>query len=118
MLDQYFPIAVLVILAIAVALIAIGLGVLFGPRRPNARKAQPYESGMNPYGPGTRRMSVRYYLIAVLFILFDVEVIFFFPWAVVFRSLGVPGLIEMVVFIVILEVAFVYAWKKGALEWE
>ena len=83
-----------------------------------ARKGQPYESGMNPYGPGIRRMSVRYYLIAVLFILFDVEVIFFFPWAVVFRSLGVPGLVEMIVFIVILEVAFVYAWKKGALEWE
>ena len=118
MLDQYFPIAVLVILAIAVALIAVSLGVLFGPRRPTARKGQPYESGMNPYGPGTRRMSVRYYLIAVLFILFDVEVIFFFPWAVVFRSLGVPGLIEMVIFVVILEVAFVYAWKKGALEWE
>jgi NADH-quinone oxidoreductase subunit A len=118
MLDQYFPIAVLVILAIAVALIAILLGVLFGPHRPTARKSQPYESGMNPYGPGTRRMSVRYYLIAVLFILFDVEVIFFFPWAVVFRSLGVPGLIEMLVFVVILEVAFVYAWKKGALEWE
>ena len=118
MLDQYFPIAVLVILAIAVALIAVGLGVLFGPRRPTARKSQPYESGMNPYGPGTRRMSVRYYLIGVLFILFDVEVIFFFPWAVVFRSLGVPGLIEMAVFVVILEVAFVYAWKKGALEWE
>jgi NADH-quinone oxidoreductase subunit A len=118
MLDQYFPIAVLVILAIAVALIAVSLGVLFGPRRPTARKSQPYESGMNPYGPGTRRMSVRYYLIAVLFILFDVEVIFFFPWAVVFRSLGVPGLIEMIIFVVILEVAFVYAWKKGALEWE
>jgi NADH-quinone oxidoreductase subunit A len=118
MLDQYFPIAVLVILAIAVALIAVSLGVLFGPRRPTARKSQPYESGMNPYGPGSRRMSVRYYLIAVLFILFDVEVIFFFPWAVVFRSLGVPGLIEMIIFVVILEVAFVYAWKKGALEWE
>ena len=118
MLDQYFPIAVLVILAIAIALIAVSLGVLFGPRRPTAHKMQPYESGMNPYGPGTRRMSVRYYLIAVLFILFDVEVIFFFPWAVVFRSLGVPGLIEMIVFVVILEVAFVYAWKKGALELE
>lgn len=118
MLVQYFPIAVLVILAIAIALIAVSLGVLFGPRRPTTRKMQPYESGMNPYGPGTRRMSVRYYLIAVLFILFDVEVIFFFPWAVVFRSLGVPGLIEMIVFVVILEVAFVYAWKKGALEWE
>ena len=118
MLDPYFPIATLVILATALDLVVILLGALMGPRRPTARKAQPYESGMIPYGPGTRRMSVRYYLVAVLFILFDVEVIFFFPWAVVFRSLGIPGLVEMIVFIAILEVAYVYAWKKGALEWE
>jgi NADH-quinone oxidoreductase subunit A len=118
MLDPYFPIATLVILATALALVVVLLGAFLGPRRPTGRKAQPYESGMIPYGPGTRRMSVRYYLVGVLFILFDVEVIFFFPWAVVFRSLGVPGLIEMIVFIVILEVAYVYAWKKGALEWE
>ena len=118
MLDPYFPIATLVILATALALVVVLLGALMGPRRPTARKAQPYESGMIPYGPGTRRMSVRYYLVAVLFILFDVEVIFFFPWAVVFRSLGIPGLVEMFVFIAILEVAYVYAWKKGALEWE
>ena len=118
MLDPYFPIATLVILATALALVVVFLGAFFGPRRPTARKAQPYESGMIPYGPGTRRMSVRYYLVAVLFILFDVEVIFFFPWAVVFRSLGIPGLVEMFVFIAILEVAYVYAWKKGALEWE
>jgi NADH-quinone oxidoreductase subunit A len=118
MLEPYYPIATLVILATALALVVVLLGALFGPRRPTARKMQPYESGMNPYGPGTRRMTVRYYLIAVLFILFDVEVIFFFPWAVVFRSLGVPGLVEMIIFITILEVAYVYAWKKGALEWE
>jgi len=118
MLDPYFPIATLVILATALALVVVLLGAFVGPRRPTARKAQPYESGMIPYGPGTRRMSVRYYLVAVLFILFDVEVIFFFPWAVVFRSLGIPGLVEMIVFSAILEVAYVYAWKKGALEWE
>ena len=78
----------------------------------------PYESGMVPYGPGTRRMNVRYYLIAVLFILFDIEVVFFLPWAVSFRALGVPGLVLILIFVVILEVAHLYAWKKGALEWD
>jgi NADH-quinone oxidoreductase subunit A len=73
---------------------------------------------MTPYGPGTRRISVRYYLVAVLFILFDLEVVFFLPWAVVFRKLGLFALLEMAVFILILLVGYIYAWKKGALEWE
>jgi NADH-quinone oxidoreductase subunit A len=73
---------------------------------------------MTPIGPGTRRMPVHFYLVAVLFILFDIEVIFFFPWAVVFRSLGVFGLVEMLIFLAVLLVGYVYAWKKGALEWE
>ncbi|MGD8404107.1 MAG: NADH-quinone oxidoreductase subunit A [Anaerolineales bacterium] len=118
MLLEYLAIAVLIVLATLVALIAIGLGELFGPKKKTERKSQPYESGMTPYGPGTRRMPVRFYLIAVLFILFDIEVVFFLPWAIVFRQLGLFGLIEMVVFIVILLVGYVYAWKKGALEWE
>ena len=75
-------------------------------------------SGMVPYGPGTRRISVRYYLVAVLFILFDIETVFFLPWAVVSRTVGLFGLVEMLVFIGVLLVGFVYAWKKGALEWE
>jgi len=115
---EYVAIAVMVALATIIALIAIGLGTLFGPRKPSEAKSMPYESGMNPYGEGTRRMPVRFYLIAVLFILFDIEVIFFLPWAIVFRQLGVFGLIEMIIFIVILLVGYVYAWKKGALEWE
>jgi NADH-quinone oxidoreductase subunit A len=118
MLTEYLPIAILIVLSLALAFVVIGLGAGFGPRRPTTRKSQPYESGMNPYGPGTRRISVRYYLIAVLFILFDVEVVFFLPWAVVFRKLGWFALIEMLVFIVILLVGYIYAWKKGALEWE
>lgn len=115
---QYLPIAILVILATGLAALVIILGHLFGPRRPTKTKLMPYESGMNPIGPGTRRMTVRFYLVAVLFILFDIEVIFLLPWAVVFRRLGLFGLIEMFVFIVILLVGYVYAWKKGALEWE
>jgi NADH-quinone oxidoreductase subunit A len=115
---EYIPIAILIILATALAALVIILGHAFGPRRPTGPKSMPYESGMNPIGPGTRRMPVRFYLVAVLFILFDIEVIFFLPWAVVFRRLGLFGLVEMFVFIFILLVGYVYAWKKGALEWE
>ncbi len=118
MLLEYIAIGVMIAVATLIALIAIGLGELFGPKKKSETKSMPYESGMNPYGEGTRRMPVRFYLIAVLFILFDIEVVFFLPWAIVFRQLGIFGLIEMVVFIVILLVGYVYAWKKGALEWE
>ena len=114
---EYVAIALMVALSTIVALIAIGLGTIFGPKKESAAKSMPYESGMNPYGEGTRRMPIRVYLIAVLFILFDIEVVFFLPWAIVFRQLGLFGLIEMVIFIVILLVGYVYAWKKGALEW-
>jgi NADH-quinone oxidoreductase subunit A len=118
MLIDYLPIAILVLLAVLLAAAAIGLGHLFGPRRSTPRKSMPYESGMRPIGPGTRRMPIRFYLIAVLFILFDIEVVFFLPWAVVFRKLGLFGLVEMLIFILILLVGYIYAWKKGALEWE
>ncbi len=115
---EYVAIALMIAVATLVALIAIGLGTLFGPKKNTEAKAMPYESGMTPYGEGTRRMPVRFYLVAVLFILFDIEVVFFLPWAITFRQLGLFGLIEMVIFIVILLVGYVYAWKKGALEWE
>ena len=123
MLFEYLAIALLIALATIVGLIAIGLGELFGPKRKSSVKNEPYESGMAPIGVGTRRMPVRFYLIAVLFILFDIEVVFFLPWAIVFREfidngLGIFALIEMAIFIIILLVGYVYAWKKGALEWE
>ena len=118
MLINYWPIAILFTVSTILAVTVVAFGHLIGPRRPSERKAAPYESGMEPIGPGTRRMPVRFYLVAVLFILFDIEVIFFFPWAVNFRKLGIFGLVEMFVFIVILLVGYVYAWKKGALEWE
>jgi NADH-quinone oxidoreductase subunit A len=111
MLLPYIAIGVLIAVTALIALIAIGLGVLFGPRNRYPKKNMPYESGMVPIGPGTRR-------VAVLFILFDIEVVFFLPWAVAFRQLGVFGLVEMLIFIVILLVGYVYAWKKGAFEWE
>ena len=118
MIQQYLPLLILLIVSIALGFIVVGLGHLFGPHRPTSRKSAPYESGMVPYGTATRRISVRYYLIAVLFILFDVETVFLIAWAVVFRGLGVNGLISMGVFIGILAAGFIYAWKKGALEWE
>jgi NADH-quinone oxidoreductase subunit A len=118
MLLEYIAIGVMIVVATVIALIAIGLGELFGPRKYTKAKDTPYESGMNPYGEGTRRMPVRFYLVAILFVLFDIEVVFFLPWAIAFRQLGIFGLIEMVVFIVILLIGYVYAWKKGALEWE
>ena len=118
MINEYLPIAVLVFLATILAGLVVGIGHAFGPRRPSDRKSEPYESGMIPIGQGTRRIPVRFYLVAVLFILFDIEVIFFFPWAVVFRRLGLFGLVEMLIFILILLVGYIYAWKKGALEWE
>jgi NADH-quinone oxidoreductase subunit A len=123
MLAPYIPIAVIVILSIVFGFFIVALGHLFGPRRKTARKLMPYESGMNPIGPGTRRIPVRFYLVAVLFILFDIEIIFIIPWAVTLKQFvqakaGFFALIEMIVFIVILLVGLVYAWKKGALEWE
>jgi len=118
MLLEYAAIALLIVLSTVIGLIAIGLGELFGPRRKSIVKDEPYESGMIPIGPGTRRMPVRFYLIAVLFILFDIEVVFFLPWAIVFRQLGLLAVLEMFLFILILLVGYVYAWKRGALEWE
>lgn len=118
MLLEYLPIVVLIVMATGLAGLVVIIGHVFGPRRPGPRKSMPYESGMRPIGPGTRRMPVRFYLIAVMFILFDIEVVFFLPWAVVFKQLGLFGLVEMLIFIGILLVGYVYAWKKGALEWE
>ena len=123
MLLEYIAIAIFIALTTLVAIIAITLGTIFGPKRPAVKKSMPYESGMNPIGPGTRRIPVRFYLIAVLFILFDIEVVFFIPWALVFNDFVKAGkglfmLGEMLVFIVILLVGYVYAWKKGALEWD
>jgi len=117
-LDQYAPIAVLLILSTAVSLLIVFLSRIMGPFRPTRRKLEPYESGMTPIGPAMRRLPVKFYLVAVLFILFDIEVVFFLPFAVVARQIGLFALAEMGVFIGILLIGYVYAWRKGALEWE
>ncbi len=118
MLINYLPILVLLVISTVLAAVVILISTFLGPRRPTPRKLQPYESGMTPLGSAQRRMPIRLYLVAVLFILFDVEIIFLYPWAVTFRQLGLFGFIEMVIFVAILLVGYVYAWKKGALEWE
>ena len=118
LLRDYLPIAILLGVSIGLAIAMVTLGQIFGPRKDTPAKLMPYESGMIPIGTAVRRMPVRYYLIAVLFVLFDIEVIFLLPYAVVLRKLGLFGLIEMLVFVMILLVGYVYVWKKGALEWE
>ena len=118
LLRDYLPIAILLGVSTGLAIAMGVLGQILGPRRDTPEKQMPYESGMTPIGTAVRRMPVRYYLIAVLFVLFDIEVIFLLPYAVVLRKLGLFGLIEMLVFVMILLIGYVYVWKKGALEWE
>lgn len=119
-MNDFLPVFILLFISTALAVLVIFVSILFGPRRraENATKIQPYESGMRAIGQGQRRFPVRFYLIAVLFILFDIEVIFFFPWAVAFRQLGWFGFIEMLIFVGILLAGYFWLWKKGAFEWE
>ena len=120
MLDEYIGIFVFGAVAVVVPVATIFIGHRLGPRRPNPQKAAPYESGMTAIGPAQRRVPVRFYRIAVLFILFDIEVIFAFPWAVLFLKVDdrIFLFIEMLVFMLILFVGYIYAWRTGALEWD
>jgi NADH-quinone oxidoreductase subunit A len=118
MSEGYLPILVMIVVAGGFAAIALTASALLGPRRRNAAKDAPYESGIVPFGDARRRFPVQFYVIAVLFILFDVEVILMYPWAVSARKLGLFGLIEMAIFIVILLVGFIYAWKNDAFKWQ
>ncbi len=117
-LQAFAPAGVLVVIAAILTLIILMISRIFGPHNPSFRKNAPYESGMRPIGEANRRLPVKFYLVAVLFIVFDVEVIFFLPWAVSIQQLGVYGLLVMGFFTLILVVGFIYEWKKGALEWE
>ncbi len=116
--SDYFPLLVMVVVSIVFAAIALAVSAMAGPHRPTPIKSQTYESGMPTIGTARQRVWIRYYLVAVLFILFDIEIIFFYPWAVVFRQLMWFGLIEMVLFIAILLVGYIYVWKKGGFNWQ
>jgi len=118
MLLDYVPILVMFLVAVFIAVFVIVLSGLLGPKRPTKRKLMPYESGMEPIGNAQRRFPIKFNLVAMIFILFDIEVIFFFPYALVYKKLGMFGLIEMGVFMLILLIGFIYIWKRGALEWD
>jgi NADH-quinone oxidoreductase subunit A len=118
MLIDYFAILIYVGIAIFFAAFAVAASYLLGQRKPTAIKQSPYECGMTTVGSSFRRIPIKYYIIAMLFLLFDIEVVFLYPWAVVFKELRVFAFVSMVVFIGILLIAYIYIWKKGALEWE
>jgi NADH-quinone oxidoreductase subunit A len=118
MLSDYLPIAVLAALAIVFGVASLGVSALLRPHRPTRAKLAPYECGIEPARlPAGERFPVKFYVVAMLFIIFDIETIFLFPWAVGFRRLGLFGLAEMVVFIGLVFVAYVYVWKRGGLDW-
>ncbi|MFQ5692206.1 MAG: NADH-quinone oxidoreductase subunit A [Nitrospinota bacterium] len=117
MLSDYFPIFVMLVVVTVFAAVSMLLSSLLGRRRAGVVKDSPYECGVDPIGNARVRFSVKFYMIAMLFIIFDIEVVFLYPWAVVFRDLAVFGFVEMVVFIGILALALVYVWRRGALDW-
>jgi len=117
-LSEYLPILLFLIVASIVGIALLTLGSLLGPKSVNADKLSPYECGFDAFEDARMRFDVRYYLMAILFIVFDLEIAFIFPWAVVFRDIGMVGMVEMAMFIALLVVGFAYVWKKGALEWE
>jgi NADH-quinone oxidoreductase subunit A len=118
MLAEYFPILLFILVALVVGVAPVVLGALLGPHRPDPEKLSPYECGFEPFEDARLKFDVRYYLIAILFILFDLEIAFLFPWAVVINEIGIAGFLAMMLFLGILVVGFVYEWMKGALEWE
>jgi len=116
--DAYVPVLMLLGVSVLNAVGMVAVSHLLSAFRPTPVKAQPYESGMPPLGDARERFSVKFYMVALLFIIFDIETVFLIPWGVLFRELGVFGLLEMLVFLGVLLVGFVYVWKKGALEWD
>lgn len=123
-METYFPILMFVLVGVAVGILPMVLGFLLGPQRPDAEKLSPYECGFEAFEDARMKFDVRYYLIAILFILFDLEVAFLVPWATIFKDIvatdavKVFGFVEMLIFVAILTVGYIYAWAKGALEWE
>lgn len=118
MLAEYLPTLLFLFVATGIGIALLIVGNLLGPKRPTPEKLSPYECGFNAFEDARMQFDVRYYLIAIQFIVFDLEIIFIVPWATVFRELGMLGLVEMGIFVSMLLLGFVYVWKKGALEWE
>ena len=118
MLETYVPIGIMILFGIAFGIVMSKASEWLGPKNPNEQKLSTYESGMEPVLTARERVSVKYYLVAMLFILFDIEVVFLYPWAVNFRMLGMFGFVEMFIFIAVLMLGYVYLLKKGALQWD
>jgi NADH-quinone oxidoreductase subunit A len=118
MLEQYFPILLFILVGIALGVVLLIVGAVLSPNRPDPEKLSPYECGFEAFEDARMKFDVRYYLVAILFILFDLEIAFLFPWAVVLQEIGFFGFVAMMVFLAVLVVGFVYEWRKGALEWE
>lgn len=128
MLENYIPIFIVFTFAMVFALLTVFSSEIIGPKRPTKEKLSPYESGMKPIGTAEERVSIKYYLVAMLFIIFDLEVIFIYPWAVKFKELyhgsavspaiGLPAFVSMLIFLVVFELGFLYAYKKGAFRWD
>lgn len=118
MLSNYLPILIYILFGVFFGTVIIVVGWLFSPKKPNSEKLSTYECGFEPFDDARLPFDVRYYLVAILFILFDLETAFMFPWAVVLRKIGVFGFVSMAIFLGILLIGFLYEWKKGALEWE
>ena len=118
MLGTYLPIMLLILIAVAFGLGSVVFSSLIGQKKYSKVKMAPYECGCEPIGTARERFPIKFYMIAMLFILFDIEAVFLYPWAVLYKKLGLFGLVEMGLFVVILFVGYIYVWKKGALEWE
>jgi NADH-quinone oxidoreductase subunit A len=118
LLSQYFPILVFLVIAGGISVAMVAASLVLARQNPNSEKLSPYECGFEPFEDARIRFDVRYYLVAILFIIFDLEVAFLFPWAVSLGDIGVFGFWSMIVFLAVLTVGFIYEWKKGALEWE
>ena len=118
MLAEYFPILLFILVALLVGVGPVVFGSLLGPHRPDPEKLSPYECGFEAFEDARMKFDVRYYLVAILFILFDLEIAFLFPWAVVINEIGLAGFFAMMLFLAILIVGFIYEWMRGALEWE
>ncbi len=118
MLENYLPILIFMGVGLFIGAAAMAAGFVMAPRRPDSEKTSPYECGFEAFEDARMKFNVRYYLIAILFIIFDLEIAFLFPWAVVLRDIGMFGFLAMVLFLGILVIGFIYEWKKGALRWE
>ncbi len=117
-LENYFPILMFIFVGLAIGLGPLVLGSLLSPNKPDAEKNSPYECGFEAFEDARMKFDVRYYLVAILFILFDLEIAFLFPWAVVIQDIGLAGFWAMMLFLFVLVVGFIYEWMKGALEWD